>query len=166
MPMTDSVTVRLPRVSPALYLEWVAYWREVERRMLEHPALADHAARESAPFLRDPIADWISDTVVGAIVSQAGEARRAGLDTVAPELGGDVLVMREWIRYMARRAEWLDRPGVHRAMGVEPPIPAVVELRESVGQAVYTQLALHVVEPVIELEPEPAPDEEALPRSA
>src|SRR5437764_10936177 len=129
--MTDALTVRLPRVSPALYLEWVAYWREVEDRMLERPALADHAARESAPFLRDPIADWISDTIVGGIVSQAGEARRAGLPEVAPEVQGDALVMREWIRYMGRRAAWLDRAGVHRAIGVEPPSPAVVELREA-----------------------------------
>src|SRR5438093_10895092 len=115
--MTDTLSVHLPRVPPALYLEWVAYWREVEHRMLERPALADHAARESAPFLRDPIADWISDSLVGGIVNQAGAARRAGDGEVAPELQGDALVMREWTRYMRRRADWLDQPGVHRAMG-------------------------------------------------
>jgi hypothetical protein len=139
----DTVRVRLPHADPAVYLEWMAYWREVEHRMLERPALEAYAARESAPFLRDPIADWISDGLAGAILRQAGEARRAEVEDVAPEISGDALVFLVAMQYVLRRSEWLEQPGIHEAMGVDPPSATVVSLREWAVNSVTVQLGVH-----------------------
>src|SRR4051812_50119352 len=86
--MPDTISVRLPQADPAVYLEWMAYWRDIERRMIERPALEAFASRESAPFLRDPISDWISDTVAGGVIRQAGGGRREGGDRGAPGITG------------------------------------------------------------------------------
>src|SRR3954468_19913078 len=91
----DSIKVRLPPADPAVYLEWMAYWRDVERRMIERPALEAFASLESAPFVRDPIADFISDVMAGGVIRQAGAARRLGNAEVAPEIVSDALVLRE-----------------------------------------------------------------------
>src|SRR5206468_1665918 len=37
--LPGSVTVTLPSARPDAYLQWVAFWREVEHRMLESPSL-------------------------------------------------------------------------------------------------------------------------------
>jgi hypothetical protein len=111
------------------------------------PALEAFAARESAPFLRDPIADWISDALAGGIIRQAGAARRAGLREVAPEIAGDALVFREAMKYVVARAEWLSAPGIHEAMDIEPPSPEIVALREWTVDSITVQLAIHFSTP-------------------
>jgi hypothetical protein len=140
----DTVRARLPHADPAVYLEWMAYWREIEHAMVERPALEAYASRESAPFLRDPIADWISDALAGGIIRQAGAARRAGEREVAPEISGDSLVFWAAMQYVVRRSEWLDQPGTHDAMGIEPPSAAVVSLREWAVNSLTVQLAIHL----------------------
>lgn len=145
--MPDDITVRLPPADPAVYLEWMAYWRDVERRMLERPALEAFASSESAPFLRDPIADWISDTMAGAVIRQAGAARRAAAETVAPAIAGDAVVLRQAIRYIAARHDWLITPGVYEAMGIEPPSSDVIALREWALDSIIVQLAIHFSAP-------------------
>src|SRR3954463_3713176 len=118
--MPDTISVRLPQADPAVYLEWMAYWRDIERRMIERPALEAFASRESAPFLRDPISDWISDTMAGGGIPPAGAPpppggggarggggapRRGGADVVAPQITGDALVLRQAMKHIAARAE-------------------------------------------------------------
>ena len=142
--MPDTIWVRLPSADPAVYLEWMAFWREVEHRMIERPALEAYAARESAPFLRDPIADWISDALAGGIIRQAAAARRGGLPEVAPEISGDPLVLRVAMQYVLLRSHWLDQPDVLEAMGIEPPSATVQSLRESVVDSVAVQLSIHL----------------------
>jgi hypothetical protein len=151
--MPDTVVVRLPPADPAVYLEWMAYWRDVERHMVEHPALEAFASQESAPFVRDPIADWISDAMAGGIIRQAGAARRAGSREVAPGFAGDALVLAEAIRYVVARAGWLSQPGIHEAMGIEPPSPNVVALREWALDSITVQLAIHFSPPEHVLHP-------------
>jgi hypothetical protein len=145
--MPDDLVVRLPPADPAVYLEWMAYWRDIERHMVEHPALAAFASRESAPFVNDPVADWISDTLAGGIIRQAGAARRAGEAVVAPALRSDALVLTEAVRYATARAEWLGGPGVHEAMDIEPPSANVVALREWAFDSIAVQLAVHFSPP-------------------
>src|SRR3954454_8790779 len=145
--MPDTISVRLPQADPAVYLEWMAYWRDIERRMIERPALEAFASRESAPFLRDPISDWISDTMAGGVIRQAGAARRGGADVVAPEITGDALVLRQAMKHIAARAEWLNRPGMYQAMDIEPPSPDVIALREWALDSITVQLAIHFSAP-------------------
>jgi hypothetical protein len=155
--MPDTVVVRLPHADPSVYLEWMAYWRDIERHMLERPALASFAAQESAPFLQDPIADWISDAMAGGIIRQAGAARRAGCAEVAPEIAGDALVFSEAMRYVVARIEWLAGPGMHEAMHVDPPSPEVIALREWTVNSVTVQLAVHFSDPAPVRDVVPAP---------
>ena len=145
--MPDTIRVRLPHADPAVYLEWMAYWRDIERCMVEWPALEAFASGESAPFLRDPIADWISDAMAGAVIRQAGAARRAGDETVGPEIVGDALVLREAMKFIAARHEWLTGPGVFEAMGIDPPSPDIIALREWVLDSIMVQLAIHFSPP-------------------
>ena len=154
--MPDTITVRLPPAAPSVYLEWMAYWRDVERHMIERPALEVVAAAESAPFVRDPIADFISDTMAGGVIRQAGAARRIGHDVVAPEIVGDALVLREAMRYIVSRLEWLNQPLMHDAMGIEPPSPDVVALREWAFDSITVQLAIHFSQRSPALVPSPA----------
>jgi hypothetical protein len=149
----DSIKVRLPHADPSVYLEWMAYWRDVERHMLERPALEAFATSESAPFLRDPIADWISDAMAGGIIRQSGAARRAGAPEVAPEIVGDALVLREAMKYIVARIEWLSGPGMHDAMGIEPPSPEILALREWTVNSITVQLAIHFSEPALAADP-------------
>ncbi len=145
--MPEAITVRLPHADPAVYLEWMAYWRDIERRMIERPALEAFASRESAPFIRDPIADWISDAMAGGIIRQAGEARRVGADAVGPQITGDALVLREAMKYIAARIEWLNGPGMYQALAIEPPSPDVIALREWALESIIVQLAIHFSAP-------------------
>lgn len=141
--MPDAVVVRMPPAHPAVYLEWMAYWRDIEGHMVERPALEEFASNQSAPFLRDPIADWISDALVGGIIRQAGTARREGRHQVAPEIAGDALVFGQALRYVVARARWLGMPGIHEAIGIEPPSAEIVALREWTMNSVMVQLAIH-----------------------
>ena len=140
--------VRLPPADPAVYLEWMAYWRDLERHMIERPALEAFASRESAPFIRDPIADWISDAMAGTVIRQSAEARRRGDEVVSPEIVGDPLVLNEAMRYITARLAWLNQPLMHEAMGIELPSHDVVALREWALDSITVQLAIHDSEPV------------------
>jgi hypothetical protein len=157
--MPDTIRVRLPHADPAVYLEWMAYWRDIERHMIERPALEAFASRESAPFIRDPIADWISDAMAGGVIRRASEARRLGHEVVAPEIEGDALVLREALRYILARLEWLNGPGVHEALDIERPSADVIALREWTLDSITVQLAIHFSEPEPDLilEAVPAP---------
>jgi hypothetical protein len=146
--MPDQITARLPHADPAVYLEWMAYWRDIERRMLERPAPEPFDTSAGAPFVRDPIADWISDAMAGGIFRQAGAARRIGAETVAPEVTADPMVLRDAMRYLAARHEWLNSPGMYRAIGIEPPSPDVIALREWALDSITVQLAIHFSDPV------------------
>src|SRR5207249_4164475 len=74
-PLPDrEVTVTYPEAPPAIYLGWLAYFREVEAAMLEHPGLADLAMKEVGPFVEGETAGFIS-TAIGSLASQAREAR-------------------------------------------------------------------------------------------
>jgi hypothetical protein len=145
--MPDALTVRLPPADPAVYLEWMAYWRDIERKMLERPALHAFASEESVPFIRDPVADFISDVMAGGVIRQAGAARRMGAESVAPEIVGDALVLRDAMKYIAARLEWLGGPGMHEALRIEPPSPDVVALREWALDSITVQLAIHFSAP-------------------
>jgi hypothetical protein len=139
-----SVRLVLPPALPARYLSWMAFWREVERTMVESPQLAEMAAQESRPFLHDPVADFLSEEVVGAIMRQASEARTRGDSEVSPAIEGDEATMRQALEYVAARGRWLQEPGVAEAMGIEPLEPDLVDLRNEVLASIMTQLSEQV----------------------
>jgi hypothetical protein len=130
----------LPPALPARYLAWMAFWREVERKMVESPHLAEVAAEESRPFLHDPVADFLSEKVVAAISRQAHEARSQGAAEVSPVIEGDEPLMRQALEYVAARGRWLQEPGVAQAMGIEPLEPDLVELRNETLATLMVQL--------------------------
>jgi hypothetical protein len=130
----------LPPALPARYLSWMAFWREVERKMVENPQLADMAAEEARPFLHDPVADFLSERVVAAISRQAQDARAQGASAVSPVVEGDEATMRQAPEYVAARGRWLQEPGVAEAMGIDPLEPDLVELRNEVLASLGAQL--------------------------
>lgn len=138
--MPATVRLRLPEAPARSYLEWMTFWREVERRMLERPSLAARAAEEAAPFVRDPLADWLSEAVVTEIVRQASEAVRAGTPTVSPELTVERDRILAGVDYVIRRARWLDEDRVQEAMRIEPLAPHLRDLRRRVLEAIRAQL--------------------------
>jgi hypothetical protein len=139
-----SVRLVLPPALPARYLSWMAFWREVERKMLESPQLAEMAAQEARPFLHDPVADFLSEEVVGSIMRQASDARTRGASEVRPVIEGEEPTMRQALEYVSARGRWLQEPGVAEAMGIEPLEPDLVDLRNEVLASIMTQLSEQV----------------------
>ena len=80
----ESVTVLLPPAAPEAYLRWMSFWRQVEQRRIERPALNEVASAESAPSAGDRVANFLSSEVVTAIMAQAAKARREGGAVVMP----------------------------------------------------------------------------------
>lgn len=138
--MGQTIVVALPEAPPSLYLAWMAYWRDIERIMLEHPHLESIAAAESSPFVREQVADYLSAVVVRQIVEQGTEAERRGHASVAPRVEVDADTLRAGLEYVARRVAWLSAAGVHQALGIRPPGPAVADLRLRVLRSVRDQL--------------------------
>jgi hypothetical protein len=132
--------VVLPEASPEQYLRWMAFWREVEQKVGERPSLQTLAAREAAPFLGDPVADYLSSTV-SEIAHQASAARDQGRAAVAPEVEGPPDLLIEASSYVARRGAWLSQFKVAEAMGIDPLEPELVELRRRVVEAIRNQLS-------------------------
>src|SRR5439155_21170731 len=96
--LPGSVTVTLPAARPDAYLRWVAFWREVEHRMLESPSLEDYATSVSVPFLRGEVAGFVSDVLARQLVDQATRAQGEGKDYVVPRVSGDrrLLTAAKW----------------------------------------------------------------------
>ena len=134
-------TVTLPPAPPEAYLRWMAFWRQVERKMVEHPALEALASRESVPFVRDPVANFISTQLVRQVVNQAAEAQRTGSSVVPLEITGPSELLSEAMDYVGRRASWLEQPGVLEAMDIEPLSSDLLALRANVVRTVREQLA-------------------------
>jgi hypothetical protein len=139
-----SIRLVLPPAVPQRYLSWMAFWREVERKMVESPQLAEMAANEARPFLHDPVADFLSERVVASISRQAQEARTGGDSQVSPVIEGDEEVVRQALEYVAARGRWLQEPGVAEAMGIDPLEPDLVDLRNEVLASIMTQLSEQV----------------------
>jgi hypothetical protein len=107
-PLPDrDVTVTYPTATPATYLRWLAYFREVEAAMLEHPGLADLALKEAGPFVEGRTAGFIS-TMVGVLASQAREARANGMPRVTPTITGNAQVWAASLLLSEQRNAWLE----------------------------------------------------------
>ena len=129
--MSEALKIRLPQAQPETYLAWMLYWREIEAVMLQHPPLRELAARESgATFIREPLADYVSHDLVPQIVGAAEQAPRGAL--VSPTLEVHAGKAQDVVTSIARRALWLEQPGVQRALGVEPLSAEIVDLRTHV----------------------------------
>jgi hypothetical protein len=134
------IDVLLPEASPDQNLRWMAFWREVEDRMLEHPGLASVAGAESAPFLHDSIADYLSTAVVSEFARQARAAKNAGQRVVVPRLSVDADTFARALGYVLRRGNWLQQRGIPEAMGIEPLDEELVRLRSALLVSLQTQL--------------------------
>lgn len=135
----ERFSVTLPEAPPAHYLAWMAFWREVEQKVGTAPSLQDAAAEESAPFVRDDLADLISQRIVGAITAQATEALKAGEASIAPTIEAVPEVLAKALTYVTARVRWMT-PERLEAMGIEPLDPKLVELRARVVKHVLEQL--------------------------
>jgi hypothetical protein len=129
----------LPEASPSSYLRWLAFWREVEQRMIERPSLEAAASAASAPFISDEVARTISSELVPSLVEQARLAESNGEGRVAPVLEVERQAMANAVGYVRRRTGFLT-PETCKAMGVEPLEPSLVRLRDSVVQSLEQQL--------------------------
>ena len=127
--MDGPVSFAFPEAPPDIWLRWLRAWRLVEQRMIESPALEALASSESAPFVREEFADMISAGLIPEIMRQAEAALRRGERLVRPRVELPVEYLAKLVRYVSRRARWLEQPGVSRALGVEFP-PEAQGLRE------------------------------------
>ncbi len=134
------VEITLPSAPPDDYLRWMAFWREVEQKMGESPALGDMASQESAPFLQGETAAFLATVVVGAIITQSTDAKNRGETQVAPVLIADPDRLARAIDVVTRRAQWMT-PDRLRAMGIEPLDTKLAELRMASLTAVSEQIA-------------------------
>jgi len=139
-----SVTVTLPAASPGAYLRWVAFWREVEDRMLQSPSLEAYASSMSVPFLRGEVARFVSDVLARQLVDQATRAERQGRDYVVPRITGDrrLLAAAKW--YIAERGDWLSSSSGTTTMAEAMGVPALPSDLVSLRQRVVTALALEL----------------------
>jgi aminopeptidase N len=140
--MTPSpIRVQLPDAPTGLYLQWMRYWRRVERKMLENPLLHEIASKASAPFLHDEVARFISSELLVSIERQARRARTQGLPTVAPIIEGEREVLRQAVDYVIRRARWLHDLNVSRRMRIRPLPEEPANLRAKALAVMHLQLA-------------------------
>jgi hypothetical protein len=131
--------VVLPDASPDSYLAWMAFWREVEQKMGESPALAEMAGSESAPFLDDETARITAQVFVPLLIAQVTAAKHAGDSSVAPVIDADPDVLRSAIEVIATRGRWLTDERL-TAMGLEPLEPKLVNLRNATIEKVRRQI--------------------------
>jgi hypothetical protein len=140
--MTASpIRVQLPDAPTGLYLQWMRYWRRVERKMRENPLLHEIASQASAPFLHDEVARFISSELLVAIERQARRARYEGRLTVAPVIEGDREILRQALDYVIRRARWLHDLNVSRRMRIRPLAEGPANLRAKALAIMHLQLA-------------------------
>jgi hypothetical protein len=85
----------------------MAYWRQVEALMLSRPALAEHAAEQSAPFIREPVADYISGVLIPQLVKAASAAEQRGDPMVQPVVEVEPETLLKGLDYVRRRGAWL-----------------------------------------------------------
>jgi hypothetical protein len=130
--------IRLPEAPPPHYLRWMGYWREVEALMLSNPALEKFAAEQSAPFIREPVADYLSDIVMPEIIKQASDAERRGQNSAAPVIEVDPDMLAKGLDYVRRRGEWLLTLGRDAVPQLDPEL---VELRSRVLEFLRPQLS-------------------------
>lgn len=142
--LPGSVTVTLPAARPDAYLRWVAFWREVEDRMLQSPSLEAYASSMSVPFLRGEVARFVSDVLARQLVDQATRAERQGRDYVVPRITGDrrLLAAAKW--YIAERGDWLSSSSGTTTMAEAMGVPALPSDLVSLRQRVVTALALEL----------------------
>lgn len=141
--MSETIEVRLPEAPPAQYLRWMAFWREVEQKMGESPALESMASLQSAPFIHEETASYLSRSVVKAIVDQANAALKENRPLVGPVLAIEPHRMVDGVKVVAARTRWMTDDRC-RAMGIEPLAPTLVALRSEVLVAVAQQIAPHM----------------------
>jgi hypothetical protein len=67
----------LPPALPARYLSWMAFWREVERKMVESPKLADMAAEAMGI---DPLEPDLVDLRNAVLASLQAQIQRSEQD--------------------------------------------------------------------------------------
>jgi hypothetical protein len=134
----DGYVLRLLPARPEAYLLWMAYWREVESKMVESPGLEEMASSEAAPFLHGSIALQLSD-VVRQITQQATSALARARGLVVPQvwLTGSVELLAEMASYVQQRGAWLTEHA--GPVGIEPPTPEVRQLRLSTIQYLRTE---------------------------
>lgn len=141
----QELTLVLPAAPPELYLRWMAFWREVEQVMLDSPALEEFASSQSAPFMHDPVARFVSNVVVFQITEQARDALARGTEEARPTVSGDSELLRMGVWYAAERGDWLasqlaDGKTVAEAIGIRPLEPELVILRKRTFREVAQQL--------------------------
>jgi len=139
------VELRLPRAHALDYLRWMAYWREVETRMIEHPALERLASKEAGEFLGGADAKLISK-LAADLASQATAARAAGREIVQPtlEMDRDPASLFGLAHLIASRAEWLQRH--EKPLDVAPLDAHLVALRSKVIRAIADHARLLAAE--------------------
>jgi len=140
--LPGSVTVTLPSARPDAYRRWVAFWREVEHRMLESPSLEAYASSMSVPFLQGDVASFVSDVLARQLVEQATRAQRQGKDYVVPRVTGDrrLLTAAKW--YLAERGDWLSSTSGTKTMAEAMGVPALPSELVALRKRVVTALAL------------------------
>jgi len=137
--MSEFVKITLPPGSQEHYLAWMRYWREVEAVMLDHPRLAELAGREAgAAFIREPLADYMSHDLIPQIVAAAEQAAPGAVVSPTVEVEADKVP--EILAYAAQRMRWLEEPGVHKALGLQPLSPETLEFRARALVAIRDQI--------------------------
>lgn len=130
----------LPAAPPDAYLRWMAFWRDVERVLLEHPKVREVADVEASPFLEGETAVFMS-RAAGAIIAQAEDARAAGAAEIRPviEVPHRTGFLEEIASFLERRGSWLDAHG--GAIGIDPLEDDLRSLRVHVIQTVRAAAA-------------------------
>ncbi len=137
---TVPVQLQLPEAPPRTYLRWMAYWRDIESKLARNRLLERFVSSESATFLSDDVARFISDGLVAEIERQSSEALLNDEQTVSPTVRGDADLLRRSVEYVIRRARWLQIPEMAEVTGLEPLDDDLADLRAKVVAVVQLQL--------------------------
>ncbi|TMK84710.1 MAG: STAS domain-containing protein [Actinobacteria bacterium] len=145
----EDVSIRLPAASPATYLRYLEWWRDLARFLERDAGLKERSRAMGGPV--DALAvQVLGPTHASEIDTQARGALNRGDAEVAPVITGRPVLWRIALTYADRRMAWLR--DLARERTDVPPIESDVDaLRASIHQAV--RAALDALPVILDIQP-------------
>lgn len=135
--LPQSVDLDLPEAGRGEYAGLAALWRSLQDAMLEN-AKGHILSADGDAVLFDPVAEYLSTVVIPQLAEQA-DGRNDTL--IRPRLRVDGEIMIAAVSDLAWHDQWLGRPEMLGALGVDAPGLEVLRLRERVIRSIVEQLA-------------------------
>jgi len=138
-PLGEAIRVDLPEAPTDLYLSWMSFLLNVDRRIRSSRSVLEQAFEHG--FVDGTAPAMVRKLLVNPLVTSSAGALRAGRARMAPILVGSSRQMRVVADFIERWGIWLVEDGVLGKLGVRMPEPGIAALRRGVVRAIRRQAA-------------------------